>query len=133
MNSLGFSLTKGQRSKRQTILSVLAVHRPFYISIYIYIYIQYFRQSPKISRGRDRCRGSITNFIIEENYNMLRTFTLWSSKDTSFNLFFQFNFSFKTKNDLNNMQRRRSGHELTEVKTSCSGGCLCVTKFLQRK
>ena len=38
INSLGslfifcFSLTKGQCSKRQTILSVLAVHRPFYIS-----------------------------------------------------------------------------------------------------
>ena len=41
INSLGFlfifcfSLTKGQRSKRYTILSVLAVHRPFYISIII--------------------------------------------------------------------------------------------------
>ena len=34
-----FSLTKGQCSKRQTILSVLAVHRPFYISICISIYI----------------------------------------------------------------------------------------------
>ena len=39
INSLGslfifcFSLTKGQCSKHQTILSVLAVHRPFYISI----------------------------------------------------------------------------------------------------
>ena len=32
---LVFSRTKGQRSKRQTILSVLAVHRPFYISICI--------------------------------------------------------------------------------------------------
>ena len=30
-----FSLTKGQCSKRLTILSVLAVHRPFYISICI--------------------------------------------------------------------------------------------------
>ena len=30
-----FSLTKGQCSKRQTLLSVSAVHRPFYISIYI--------------------------------------------------------------------------------------------------
>ena len=30
-----FSLTKGQCSKRQTILSALAVHRPFYISICI--------------------------------------------------------------------------------------------------
>ena len=30
-----FSLTKGQCSKRQTILSVLAVHRPVYISICI--------------------------------------------------------------------------------------------------
>ena len=30
-----FSLTKGQCSKRQTILSVLAVHQCFYISIYI--------------------------------------------------------------------------------------------------
>ena len=29
----GFSLTKGQCLKRQNILSVLAVHRPFYISI----------------------------------------------------------------------------------------------------
>ena len=32
----GFSLTKGNCSKRYTILSVLAVHRPFYISIYIH-------------------------------------------------------------------------------------------------
>ena len=32
-----FPLTKGQCSKRQTILSVLAVHRPFYISILFYI------------------------------------------------------------------------------------------------
>ena len=30
-----FSLTKGQRSKRYTLLSVLAVHQPFYISICI--------------------------------------------------------------------------------------------------
>ena len=32
-----FTRGKGQCSKRQTILSVLAVHRPFYISIGIYI------------------------------------------------------------------------------------------------
>ena len=32
-DSFGFSLTKGQCSKRYTMLSVLAVHRPFYISI----------------------------------------------------------------------------------------------------
>ena len=42
MNSLRFlfifffSLTNGQCSKRQTVLSVLAVHRPFYISICIF-------------------------------------------------------------------------------------------------
>ena len=41
INSLGFlfifyfSLTKGQCSKRYTLLSVLAVHRPFHISICI--------------------------------------------------------------------------------------------------
>ena len=46
-NSLGFlfvfcfSLTKGQRSKRWTILSVLAVHQPCYISICI-LYTTYF-------------------------------------------------------------------------------------------
>ena len=33
--SSGLSLTKGQCSKHQTILSVLAVHRPFYILICI--------------------------------------------------------------------------------------------------
>ena len=35
LNRSCFSLTKGQCSKRQTILSVLAVHRSFYISICI--------------------------------------------------------------------------------------------------
>ena len=51
-----YTLTKGQCSKRWTILSVLAVHRPFYISIcistlptqhttFMYIYIQYTMHS----------------------------------------------------------------------------------------
>ena len=47
INSLGFlfifclSLTKDQRSKRQTLLSVSAVHQPFYISTFLYLYVQF--------------------------------------------------------------------------------------------
>ena len=39
--------TKGQCSKRQTILSALAVHRPFYISICIFIQTSIYRRVTK--------------------------------------------------------------------------------------
>ena len=38
-SSVSLMLTKGQRSKRQTLLSVLAVHQPFYISICIILWL----------------------------------------------------------------------------------------------
>ena len=105
INSLGslfifcFSLTKGQCSKRQTILSVLAVHRPFYFDLYLYfaMYVLIYFERNRcytiiyilcIVRYSQRTRGTLhcipTEIWLLLNFNLQTCIHAHSRADSQF-------------------------------------------------